>query len=99
MTFHAQKRAQAKPDVITPRTARAHLRSFDQTKLLQPSMIILNRPGESSPFDPLQVSHLNTVGRPQLNVAICGDDLEHMNKAITFEPDHAPMLANLDFTD
>src|SRR5215210_1717931 len=99
MTFQSEKRSQAKPDVITPCTARTNLRSFYQTKLLQPAMVVLNRPGEACPLDPLQIIHLNTVGGPPLNVAIRSDDLEHTDQAITFEPHDASLVANLDSAD
>src|SRR3982750_555668 len=99
MTFQSKKRSQAKIDVITPRATRAHLRPFNQAELLDAAMIVFNRPREASPFDSLQVAHLNFIGRPQFNVAVCGDYLEHSNQAITFEPDDATLCWDLHFAD
>src|SRR5205085_5286180 len=99
MTLQPQKRAQAQPDVITPRPARANLRPLDQTELLDAAVIVFNRPCERSPLDPLQITHLNFVGGPQFNVAVCGDYLEDADKAKAFEPDDAPLRADLYFTD
>src|SRR5436305_1691211 len=99
MTFQSEKRSQAQPDVITPCPARAHLRSFYQTELLDAAMIVLNRPREAGPLDSLQVAHLNFIGRPPFNVAVCGDYLEDADKAIAFEPHHATRCADLDLID
>src|SRR5947209_5200392 len=99
MTFQSQKRSQAKPDMIAPRATRANLRSFNQAELLDAAMIVLNRPREACPFDSLQITHLKMIGRPQFNVAVCGNYLEHSNEAITFEPDDAPRSADLHFAD
>src|SRR2546421_11732972 len=99
MTFQSEKRSQAQPDVITPCPARAYLRSFNQAELLDAAMIVLNRPREAGPLDSLQILHLNFIGRPHFNVAVCGNYLEDADKAIAFEPHHAAPCANLDFTD
>src|ERR1043166_8244775 len=98
MTLQSQECAQAQPDVITPRAPGAHLRPLDQAELLDPAVIVLNRPRETRPLDPLQVIHLDFVRRPQFNVAVCGDYLEDADKAVTFEPDDAPRRADLTFT-
>ena len=99
MTFEPQKCAQAQINMIAPGTARPHLRFLDQTELLQAAMIILNRPGKRRPFDPLQIAHLEVIGRPQLSVAVCGDDLEDADQPIAFEPHHAAAFTDLDPTD
>src|SRR5205085_3197087 len=70
-----------------------------QTELLDAAVVVLYRPREAGPLDSLQVTHLSFIGRPPLNVAVCGDYLEHADKAIAFEPHHAPRLPHLDFTD
>src|SRR5205085_11521836 len=90
MTLQPQKRSQTKPDVVTPRPARANLRPLDQTELLDAAVVVLYRPREAGPLDSLQVTHLSFIGRPPLNVAVCGDYLEHADKAITFEPHPRP---------
>src|SRR5829696_2180152 len=99
MTFQPEKRSQAITDVIAPRATRANLRPFNQAELLQAAMVVLNRPCERSPLDSLQIAHLDMIGGPQFNVAVCGNDLEHTDQAITFEPDHAATLSNLDSAD
>src|SRR5256885_4872870 len=53
----------------------------------------------SQPIDSFKITHLDMVGRPPFNVAVCGNYLEHPNQAITFELDHAPLLTNLDRAD
>src|SRR2546421_4702457 len=99
MTFQPEKRSQTKIDVITPCATRTHLRSFDQAKLFDATMIVLNRPRVACPFDSFEVAHLNFSGRPPFNVAICGNYLEHTNQAIPFEPDYATIVTNLDGAD
>lgn len=84
MTLKPQKRSQAQPNVITPRPARANLRPLDQAELLDATVIDFNRPSERRPLDSLHILHLNFVGGPQLNIAVCGDDLEDANQAIAF---------------
>src|SRR5690242_16185563 len=76
MTFQPQERSQAQADVITPRAPRANLRPFNQAELLDPAVVVLYRPRERRPLDPLQVIHLDFARRPHLNVAVCGDYLE-----------------------
>src|SRR2546421_2555739 len=99
MTFQPEKRSQTKIDVITPCATRTHLRSFDQAKLFDATMIVLNRPRVACPFDSFEVAHLNFIGRPPFNVAVCGNYLEHTNQAIPFEPDYATIVTNLDGAD
>src|SRR5438128_10853952 len=99
MTFQSQKRSQTQIDVIAPRAPRPNLRSFNQAELLDAAMVVFNGPREACPFDSLQVAHLNFIGRPPFNVAVCGDYLEHSNQSITFEPDDAPMCYDLHFAD
>src|SRR5215204_3135836 len=77
VTLQPQERPQTKPDVVAPRPARAHLRPLEQTELLDPAMIVFNRPCKASPLDSLQIAHLNFIRGPHFNVAVCGDDLEN----------------------
>jgi len=72
------------------------LGTFDQTKLLDATMVVFNRPRVASITNSLQVSHLNFIGRPPLNVAVCSDYLEDAHQAITCQPDHATTLIDLD---
>src|SRR5947209_5837913 len=99
MTLYSEKRTQAALDVIAPSATRAHLRSFNQAELLDAAMIVLNRPRVASPFDSLQIAHLDMIGRPPFNVAVCGNYLEDAHQAIAFEPDNTATLANLDCAD
>src|SRR5829696_6576868 len=99
VTLQPQERPQTKPDVVAPRTARAHLRPLDQTELLDPAVVVLYRPREARPLDPFQVARLDFIRRPQLNVAVCGDYLEDADEPEPFEPHHPPRLPDLDFTD
>ncbi len=69
MTFQSEKRSQTKSDMVVPRAMRTHLRPFNQAKLLDTAMVVLNRPREANRFDSFQISHLKMVGRPQFNVA------------------------------
>src|SRR5215213_3542878 len=61
VTLQSQKCAQAQPDVITPSAPRAHLRPLDQAVLLEAAVVVLYRPREARPLDPLQVIHLHLV--------------------------------------
>ena len=99
MTLQPQKRSQTQRDVVAPRAPRAHLRPLDQTELLEAAVIVLNRPRECRPLDPLQVTHLAAVRRPHLNVAVCGDNLEDADQPEAFEPGDAPRLPDLDLAD
>src|SRR5215216_6811625 len=99
MTLQPQERSQAQIDVVAPRAPGADLRPLDQTELLDPAVVVLYRPRETRPLDSLQIAHLNFIGGPQFNVAVCGDYLEHTDQSEAFEPHHAPRLADLDFTD
>src|SRR5215216_5971774 len=99
MTLQPQERSQAQIDVVAPRAPGADLRPLDQTELLDPAVVVLYRPRETRPLDSLQIAHLNFIGGPQFNVAVCGDYLEHSDQPKPFEPHHAPRLSDLDFTD
>ncbi len=99
MTLKAQERSQTTANVIAPCAARADLRAFNQAELLKATMIVLNRPRVTSPPDSFEIAHLNFISSPPFNVAVCGNDLEYTNQAITFEPDHAATLSNLDRAD
>src|SRR2546423_8254369 len=99
MTLQPQKRSQAQIDVVAPRAPRANLRPLDQAELLDATMIVFNRPRKAGPLDPFQIVHLNFVRGPQLNVTVCGDYLEDADQSKAFEPDDAPLRADLYFTD
>src|SRR5215510_13393383 len=50
MTLQSQKGPQAQADVIAPRPSRAHLCAFNQTILLDATMVIFERPGKVRPL-------------------------------------------------
>jgi hypothetical protein len=76
-----------------------HLYPLDQAELFDAAVMVLYRPRVARPAVALKVTHLDAVGGPQLNVAICGDDLEDADQPKAFGPDDAPRRADLDLAD
>ncbi len=96
MTFQSQKSPQTQTDVILPVTAAATLRSFNQTLLFDAAMKMFNLPTVTGIFDALQIAHFNLRTRPMLRRAVRGNVAKHSDQSVTFEPDRAPIFANLD---
>jgi hypothetical protein len=97
MTFQSQKSPQTQTDMVLPLTAAATLRSFNQTLLFDAAMKVFNLPTVVGIFDALQIGYLNLRTRPMLRRAVRGNVAKHSDQSVTFEPDHAPELGNLDF--
>lgn len=99
MTFDSQKRPQTQTDMVLPLAATAALRSFNQTLLLDAAMKLFNLPTVIGIFHALQLSYLNLRTRPMFRAAVSGNNPKHFDQSETFEPNHAPRLANLNFRD
>src|SRR5512147_975439 len=64
---------------------RAVLRSFHSAELLDATMIFFNAPALLGLFCQLPDRHGQVIGRPILNAAVWGSDLEHLDKTVAFE--------------
>ncbi len=97
VTFEPQKRPPTQTDVVLPLTTAATLRSFNQTLLFDAAMKMFNLPTVSGILDALQIAYFDLRTRPVLRRAVRGNVAKHFAETGTFEPDHAPVFANLDF--
>lgn len=95
MTFNSQESSQTQVNVILPRSSSPTLCAFDQTKLLDPAMKLLDLPTVTGIFDAFQITHFNLIGRPVLRVAICVNQAKHFDLTEAFEPDNCARLVNL----
>jgi hypothetical protein len=90
MAFDSQKYAQAQTNMIEPRLAATHLSAFDQTKLLDFAMILLDLPRARSILDALQFAHFDFTARPLSRCAVRGCNAKHFHESEILEPCEAP---------
>lgn len=94
MMFEAQKRADCPTNVVAlcPRTPTRT--PFCRTLLLEPAMILLNRPDLLGHLRTLAHGHRQVACRPVFRVTVWGINPKYQDKAIAFE-----MHAGTGFTD
>ncbi len=85
MTFKANKCSHAQSDVIQHR-AKAALRPFNQTLLLQTAMIHFNPPRKTSRFLASRLAHFLKPGRPMFRRAVRSTAAKHFDFSKTFKP-------------
>lgn len=90
-----QKRSQRKPYVIALHASTPRLASLHSTKLLYPSMVLLNHLTHLCILQSLKLSHLQLVCCPVFNAAVFGNHLEHSYQPIRLEVDHPTRLTDL----
>src|SRR4051794_13925633 len=64
MSLESQERTQSQPDVVALRAGRAALAPLDPGALLDPPVVVLDRPTILGELQPAQVRHRQVVGRP-----------------------------------
>src|SRR5215210_6001478 len=89
MYFQAQKCSQRQADVISLCSPASGLASLNPRELFDAAMEILYRPSLTSIFHSHKLAHLQIVGRPVFNVAVCSDYPEYFYKAVLFEMNDA----------
>src|SRR5512143_3611207 len=94
--LQAQERAHAQADVVALGAGGAHVGAFHSTKLLDATMIMLDRPSITGPAGARQRAHLKSVAGPPFNVAVGGDNLEHANQSVAFQMDEGAVSVGLD---
>ncbi len=97
VALNSQECPQTQFNVILPRSATATLRPFDQTKLLDAAMKLLDLPTERGVFDALQIAHLNLIRRPVLRVAVPVNQTKHLDLSKSLESHHTPAFIDLEF--
>lgn len=97
--LQTQERPHRQPHMMALRSRRSYWRSFRITDLLDPSMIVLYRPGIVGIFEPPQLAHLQIIRRPVFNVIFCDDDLEHPHQPIARQMHEAARFTDGHLTD
>ncbi len=93
MTFKAQKRPNAQPDVIQHGAHSAALRPFNQALLFQTAMIHFNPPRRESKLFAFGFGHLEKARRPVFRCAVCGTNPKHFDFSESLEPQERPVTA------
>src|SRR5262245_15074669 len=83
--FQAQESAQSQANVIPLGASEASLRLFEATKLLQAAMVGFDLPSILGKAQAGEFVHLQVIGCPVVNVAVCGDHLEDKDETIALE--------------
>jgi hypothetical protein len=90
MTFKSQKNSQTQQYVIKPWLTTPRLRAFNQTKLFDSAMILLN---SVSLFDRILAHlfrHLNRACRPMFRAAVFVNCPKHSDKPKSLQPNNTP---------
>ncbi len=61
-------------------------------------MVLLNRPGKLTPLQTLQLSQVQVISCPVVNVAVWGNQLEYFDHAIALEMDYSSRRSNVNLT-
>src|SRR5262245_14070722 len=80
--FQAEESAQSQPDVVTLGAGKASLGLFEATKLFDAAMVGFDVPGILGKAQASEFMHVQVIGRPVVNVPVCGDNLEYEDKPI-----------------
>ena len=85
MKFQAQKSSQGQADMITLSGGGAGLTSFDANDLFDTPMIGFDHPAPFCEFETAEFVHFQVTRGPVFNVAVRGNQLEHLDEAIAFD--------------
>src|SRR5205085_7062503 len=99
MNLQTQERPQRQTDMIALRSRGSYLCPFHITELLDPTMIVFNRPSIVGILDTSQFAHLQVIGRPIFNVAVWSNHLEYPNQPIALQMHDAAVFMDSDLAD
>lgn len=97
--FEPQEGTQGQTDGVALGASQAGLGLFEATKLLDGAMIGFDVPGVLGKAQAGKFVHIQVVGGPVFNAAVCGNDLEDEDQAIALEVDLHPLLAERGFSE
>src|SRR6185437_11819808 len=87
MDLQAQKGTQRQTDMVALRPHRPRLATLDLRTLLDPPMVVLDRPTVLRVLLPRQSRHGQVTAGPVSNVTVWGDDLEYLDQSVARQPD------------
>src|SRR5215204_5347360 len=90
-----QERPQRQADVVALRRRRPRLAALHLGTLLDPPVVVLDRPAVLPVLEPGQVGHAQVAGRPVRDVAVWGDYLEYLDQPVALEPNLCPGRGDL----